>query len=233
MLKYQKTRFKGKLIAFEGLSGAGKTESAELLAQELQSRGYKVAVYHLNSFDNALMVKLHDMLKEIKEGSVRTLYANQEAVAKAQKSLPSYQKREVPVDYVVNHGLFMLYLFSLRKDIMYKLSVCDYVIIDQWVYKNIVYSQLNKVPKNYIMNMVRNVLPKPYLVVFLDIHEIDSFKKTKDLYEDMYTLQEVKTGYYNARKYARERWLTVNLHGNETTEDIVYKYIIPKIKRNI
>lgn len=230
-VKYQKTRFRGKLIVFEGLSGSGKTECSELLAQELRDREYKVAIYHLNSFDNALMVKLHDMFKEIKSGQI--LYPTNKNVKNAQMSLPAYQRKEVPVDYIVNHSLFMLYIFSLRKDIMYKLSVCDYVIVDQWIYKNIVYSQLNKVPKNYIMGLVRKVLPKPYLVVFLDLHESDAFKRTKDMYEDMFTLQEVKTNYYNLRRYANERWLTVNLKGNETTEDIVYKQIIPRIKKNI
>jgi thymidylate kinase len=231
-IKYQKTRFKGKLIAFEGLSGSGKTECSEMLANELLDRGYKVHIVHLNSFDNNLVQKLHNAMNEIKYANGYTLY-NRGDVTKAQSNLPSYQKREYPVDYVVIHGLFMLYLFSIRKEIMHKLSVCDYVIVDQWVYKNIVYSLLNKVPKNYIMNMVRNILPKPFLVIFLDLHEIDALKKTKDMYEDMHTLREVKTNYYQLRKYARERWLTVNLHGNETTEDIVYKRIIPSMKKNI
>lgn len=230
-VRYQKTKFRGKLIVFEGLSGSGKTECAELLARELLDRGFKVHVIHVNSFDNNLVKKLHDMINEIKMGNGQTLYNKD--VTKAQVNLRSYQKREYPVDYVVIHSLFMLYLFSLRKEIMYKLSVCDYVIVDQWIYKNIVYSMLNKVPKNYIMSMTRNIMPKPFLVIFLDIHEIDALQKTRDLYEDLHSLREVKTNYYNQRKYAREKWLTVNLHGDETIEDIVYKRIIPNIKKNI
>jgi thymidylate kinase len=218
---------------FEGLSGSGKTQCADVLAQELRDREYKVAAFHLNSFDNNLVSKLHGLLNEIKTANGMTIYGNPIKVENAQAGLPSYQKREYPVDYVVIHGLFMMYQISLRKEIMYKLSVCDYVIVDQWVYKNVVYSLLNKVPKNYIMNMVRNVLPKPYLVVFLDLHEDESLKKTKDMYEDLFTLREVKTNYYIQRKYARERWLTIKVDGNESAEDIVYRKIIPNIKKNI
>ncbi len=217
---------------FEGLSGSGKTECSKLLTKELRDRNYKVFTYHLNSFDNSLLVKMYEMINEIKA----TTHINSDQLTnnnKAQTNLPSYQRKQLPTDYVVIHTLFMLYLFSIRKDIMYKLSVCDYVIVDQWVYKNIVYSQLNKVPKSYISNMCRGVLPKPYLVILLDLHESDSIKRTKDLYEDKFTLQELKTNYYKIRQHAREKWLTVNLHGDETIEDIVYKQIIPKIKKNI
>ncbi|MDR4491369.1 MAG: hypothetical protein R2685_10790 [Candidatus Nitrosocosmicus sp.] len=220
MIKYQKTnKFKGKLIVFEGLSGSGKTECSELLAQELRDRDYKVHVYHLNPFDNSMLVKMYDILQELKPISGA--------------NYPSYQRKQIPSDPVVNHSLFMLSIFNIRKDILYKLSVCDYVIIDSWVYKNIAYSLLNKVPKNYIMNMTRNILPKPYLVIFLDLHETDSLKKTKDMYEDLFTLRELRANYFNLRKYARERWITVNLKGNETTKEIVYTMILPQIARNI
>lgn len=114
---------------------------------------------------------------------------------------------------------------------MYKLAVCDYVIIDSWVYKNVVYSLLNKVPKNYIMNLVRNVLPKPYLVIFLDIHEKQAYGN--DMYDDMFTLEQAKTNYYILRKYAKEKWITVNIYPNETVDNIVYQGILPKMKKNI
>ncbi len=219
MLKYQKTRYKGKLIVFEGLSGSGKTECSKLLANELTEKKHKVWLYNFNSFDNSLLVKLYEMLDEIKNSTKNSKY-------------PKYQQKQIPVDYLVIHSLFMLHIISLRKEIFYKLSTCDFVIVDQWIYKNIAYSILNKVPKNYIMDMVRKVLPKPYMVIFLDIHENISLKKTKDLYEDRFTLQEVKTNYYNLRRHAKERWLTINLLGNESIDDIVYEYIIPKIKTN-
>lgn len=220
-IKYQKTtKFKGKLIVFEGLSGSGKTQCSEILANELRDRGYRVFVFHLNSFDNNLLIKMHEMLSIIKPIC-------------DQSSLPSYQKKQIPMDPLINHSLFMLSIFNIRKDIIYKLSVCDYVIVDSWIYKNVVYSQLNKVPKNYIINMTRNVLPKPTLVIFLDIHETDSLKKTKDMYEDLYTLRELRTSYFNIRRYSRENWVTINLKGNEDCDKVVYDMIIPQIKRHI
>ena len=115
---------------------------------------------------------------------------------------------------------------------MYKLSVCDYVIIDSWVYKNIVYSLLNKVPKNYIMNLVRNSLPKPFLVVFLDIHEKDAL--THEIYDDKFSLEKIKTYYYMLRLHAKERWITVNVNPeNDSINKIVYEGILPQIKKNI
>lgn len=220
-IKYQKTnKFKGKLIVFEGLSGSGKTECSEILANELRDRGYKVFVFHLNPFDNNLLTKMHSILQEIKPIS-------------GQSNLPGYQKKQISMDPIVNHSLFMLSIFNIRKDILYKLSVCDYVIVDSWIYKNVVYSHLNKVPKNYIINMTRSVLPKPTCVIFLDIHETDSLKKTKDMYEDLFTLRELRTSYFNLRKYSRENWITINLKGNEFHDKIVYDMIIPQLKRLI
>ena len=221
-IKYQRTnKFKGKLIVFEGLSGSGKTECSEILANELRDRGYRVFIFHLNPFDNSLLVKMYEMMQELKP------------ISGQDNNLPSYQKKQIPSDPIVNHSLFMLSIFNIRKDILYKLSVCDFVIVDSWIYKNVVYSQLNKVPKNYIINMTRSVLPKPTVVIFLDIHESDSLKKSKDMYEDIFTLRELRTSYFNLRRYSRENWVTINLKGNEEPDRIVYDMIIPQIKRHI
>lgn len=231
LIKYQKSNNKkrGKLIVFEGLSGSGKTESAKLLAEELRERGYRVNLFHVNSFDNALIVKLHSLLNEIKQGASINLNENKRAAV----NIPSYQKKQYPVDYQVIHTLFMTYIFSLRAEILYKLSVCDYVIVDQWIYKNIVYAMLHRVTKGYIGNLCRNVLPRPFLVIFLDLHEKESVKRGHDMYEDEFSLREIKTNYYILRKNAKENWLTINLNGNESIEDIVYKMILPKIRKNI
>lgn len=220
MIKYIKTnKAKGKLICIEGLAGAGKTEVANLLTEELRSRDHKVFLYHLNPFDNNLLAKMHQNLEEIN---------------KIQPTpFPDYSVKHFNLEPIVIHTQFFLYFLSLRKSIQYKLSVCDYVVIDAWVYKNIVYSLLNKVPKNYIMNLVRNTLPKPYVVVFLDIHEKTSLEKGHDMYDDLFTLKDIKTNYYMLRKYAKERWITINILGNETINDIVYKEVLPKMKKNI
>lgn len=219
MIKFQKTKTKGKLICLEGLSGAGKTETAKLLAEELRSRGHKVYLYHLNPFDNNLLSRMHQNLEEINKVQPNPL--------------PDYSVKHFNLEPIVIHTQFLLYQISLRKSIMYKLSVCDYVIIDAWVYKNVVYSLLNKVPKNYIMNLVRNSLPKPYLVIFLDIHEKTSLEKGHDMYDDMFTLKDIKTNYYMMRKFAKERWLTVNVLGTEKMQDLLYKDILPRMKKNI
>ena len=215
MIKYQKT--KGKLICIEGLDGSQKAQVADLLTEELRSRGNKVFVYHLKPFDNALLATMHQNLSLINQAQ--------------EHKIPEYNTKHFNLDPLIIHTQFFLYLASFRKSLMYKLAVCDYVIIDSWVYKNVVYSLINKVPKNYIMNLVRNVLPKPYLVVFLDIHEKQSYGQ--DMFDDMFTLEQAKTNYYILRKYAKERWITVNIYPHETVDNIVYQGIIPKMKKNI
>jgi dTMP kinase len=163
------------LIAIEGIDGTGKGTQARLLVEALERRGNKVALFSFPSYEKTL------------SGSLIAAYLNGE------------MGEPKSIDARLTAVLFALDRYELKGSMLEALECCDLVLCDRYVGSNLAH-QVARTPaarrpavRKLIDRLEYEVLglPRPNLVVFLDMPETLAQKRVKQKAARSYTTKEM------------------------------------------
>ena len=191
-------KVRGKLIAIEGIDGAGKTTVARYVYGFLTNHGYRCSLFKepSNSFYGRAIKKA--MKKAIK---------NPSALINPKIELMLFLKdREVNVKKRI--------LPALRKGLI--------VIMDRYYYSNIAYQSVRGLSADWIRKLNEKIAPKPDLVILLDLSAEKAMERIESrgecsIYEETEFLERVRRRFL---EIADERTVIINA---ERELDVVKK----------
>jgi dTMP kinase len=170
------------LIVFEGLDQSGKKTQCNLLAEKLERKGYKVKMLSFPDYETPIG-------KEIKA------FLNGERVYNAYVTQILYaanrwEKKEIIEEWLNKKGI---------------------LIVDRYSQSNLAYGIAKGLSLKWLINLEKG-LPKPNLVILIDISPITSFKRkleSRDVYEkNLDFLKKVREAYISLSK--KFGWKIIN-----------------------
>jgi dTMP kinase len=174
---------KGLLIAIDGIDGAGKTTQCNMLAQWLNSEGYKAIV--------------------IKEPSEKGKYSEQIKIRKQHHRISNFL--ESPETE--------LYLFvedrkeNVEKRIKPNLEKKRIVIMDRYYFSTIAYQSVLGIDKRRILKMNEDFAPIPDLTIIIDVPPVIGVKRINgrgdscDSFEKKEYLEKVREVFLQMKGY--------------------------------
>jgi len=193
---------RGLLIAIEGIDQAGKRTQASLLAQNVRNLGVPVSVWSFPNYSTPLG-----------------------------RQLKAYLAGKVRLDLHSVHLLYAANKWELANELADRIRRGGVVIVNRYSPSNLAYGVAHGLPLAWLNSLERG-LPKPDVVIVLDVRPRTSFKRKareRDLHEgDLTYLRNVRRAYLRlARKYA---WKLVD--GQQESEtvrglvwDRVYRFL--------
>jgi len=200
----------GKLFVFEGLDGAGGETQSKILREFLTKRGKECLTLKYPDYDAPIGKVIYDFL---------------------------HKKVDFPAD--VQFVLYTVDFLKDRKRIRNAIKQNKIVVSDRYFTSTIAYEVMKGFPLENGLKLAEIIdLPKPDLVVFLDISPETSIKrKLKEktsldrFEEDREFLKNVKDAYHNLIKnkvFAKE-WVVID--GEKPIQDVakdVQKIVLKK-----
>ena len=166
-------RYKGKLIVFEGIDGAGKTTTIHLIASYLNKLGYRTFITGEPTFMNK---QGRLFRKYVLSGKINDVYLSLMLLIK---------DREI----------------HIKKQILPYLYDGYVVLLDRYLLSTIAYQSVNKNIKDVFsfVSKKHNFILKPDITFFLDVSPPIAIKrikrKNKDSFENIVFLQMVYENY--------------------------------------
>ncbi|MGP8071092.1 MAG: dTMP kinase [Candidatus Bathyarchaeia archaeon] len=193
---------RGLLIAIEGIDQAGKRTQASLLAKKIRGLGLPVSVWSFPNYTTPLG-----------------------------RQLKAYLAGKIRLDLHAVHLLYAANKWELADELSNRIGRGEVVIVNRYTPSNLAYGVAHGLSPAWL-NLLEDRLPKPDVVVVLDVSPRTSFKRKlqeRDLHEgDLTYLSRVRRVYLRlARKYG---WKIVDgRHDCETVRglvwDRVYKFL--------
>ena len=179
----------GKLIAIEGIDQAGKKTQTRLLAMDLRREGYPVSVWEFPDYTTPLG-----------------------------KQLKAYLAGKSHLDFRAVHLLYAANRWEVAEKFEREIRSGMNVLVNRYWPSNLAYGTSHGLPVEWLSCLDQG-LPKPYLVIILDISPRTSLiRKTeaRDVYEgDLGYLKNVRRAYLRlARRYG---WKVVDGERDSTT----------------
>ncbi|ORX52600.1 hypothetical protein BCR36DRAFT_324539 [Piromyces finnis] len=197
--KEKSEKNRGAFILLEGCDRSGKTTQAQLLLQSLKDKG-----------QNVEFARFPERSSEI--GKVIDQYLKSTTNEKNLKSM---------------HLLFTANRWELMEDIVKKIKKGTTYVIDRYAYSGIVYSMANGLDKEWCIRMESN-LPKPDIVLFLDLSVEDAAKRGeygKERYEKKAFQQKVRDNYH---QLIEDNWKVID--ATQTKEEIAKQLLDLSLK---
>jgi len=175
-------RSEGKLIAVEGIDGAGKTTVAQHIYRSLTNHGYPCVF--LKEPSGSIYSRIIEIITRLK-------------VPDPELELMLFLKdREIDV----------------RKRILPALSQGKIVIMDRYYYSNIAYQSARGLNADRIRKLNEKIAPKPDLVILLDLDPSKALERIKNrkklsIFEEKDFLERVRQKF---REIVDERTVIVN-----------------------
>ena len=191
-------RKSGRLIAIEGIDQAGKRTQARLLAGKIRNMGMPVFVYSFPDYTTPLGRELNSYLS----GSIR-------------------------LDLHSVHLLYAANRWEVARALDDRIGRGLVVIVNRYSPSNLAYGVAHGLPLVWL-NSLEEGLPKPNVVVVLDLSPLTSFKRKireRDLHEgDLGYLRRVRRAYLRlAKKYG---WKVVDgQHDAATLRRLVWSQV--------
>jgi len=173
----------GLLIAIDGIDGAGKTTQCNMLAQWLNSQGYKAVV--------------------IKEPSEKGKYAEQIKIRKQHHRISNFlESPEIELRLFVEDRRE-----NVEKRIKPNLEKKRIVIMDRYYFSTIAYQSVLGIDKNRIIKMNEEFAPIPDLTIIIDVPPVVGVKRingrgdTCDSFEKKDYLEKVREVFLQMKGY--------------------------------
>ena len=193
---------RGLLIAIEGIDQAGKRTQASLLAKKIRNLGLPVSVWSFPDYTTPLG-----------------------------RQLKAYLAGKIQLDLHSIHLLYAANKWELSGELANRIRRGGVVIVNRYSPSNLAYGIAHGLSRAWL-NSLEEGLPKPDVVVVLDVSPRTSFNRKireRDLHEsDLTYLKSVRRAYLRlARKY---RWKIVDgQYDSETVRglvwDIIYRFL--------
>ena len=193
---------RGLLIAIEGIDQAGKRTQASLLAKKIRNLGLPVSVWSFPDYTTPLG-----------------------------RQLKAYLAGKIQLDLHSIHLLYAANKWELSGELANRIRRGGVVIVNRYSPSNLAYGIAHGLSRAWL-NSIEEGLPKPDVVVVLDVSPRTSFNRKireRDLHEsDLTYLKSVRRAYLRlARKY---RWKIVDgQYDSETVRglvwDIIYRFL--------
>ena len=193
---------RGLLIAIEGIDQAGKRTQASLLAKKIRNLGLPVSVWSFPDYTTPLG-----------------------------RQLKAYLAGKIQLDLHSIHLLYAANKWELSGELANRIRRGGVVIVNRYSPSNLAYGIAHGLSRAWL-NSLEEGLPKPDVVVVLDVSPRTSFNRKireRDLHEsDLAYLKSVRRAYLRlARKY---RWKIVDgQYDSETVRglvwDIIYRFL--------
>ncbi len=186
---------RGLLIAIEGIDQAGKRTQASLLAKKVRSLGLPVSVWSFPDYTTPLG-----------------------------RQLKAYLAGKIRLDLHSVHLLYAANKWELAGDLGNRIERGGIVIVNRYSPSNLAYGVAHGLSPAWL-NSLEDGLPKPDVVIVLDVSPRTSFKRKsreRDLHEgDLTYLRNVSRAYLRlARKYG---WKIVDgQQDSETVRGLVW-----------
>jgi len=191
------------IIVIEGVDQAGKKTQSELLAKALRKRKLKTKVFSFPDYSTPIG-------KEIK------------------KYLSG--KRKLPIQAV--HCLLAANRWEKLKEINDAISKNSVLIMNRYYQSNLVYGFVNGMNLSWLENLDSG-LPKPDLVIVLDVSQKESFRRKKIKRDKFEKHREFSKKISKAYKHLarKKHWKLVNASSSkETIHQEILKIFAKKIK---
>ena len=193
---------RGKLIAIEGIDQSGKRTQARLLARELRARGHSTSLLDFPDYTTRLGRQLKAYLTGINR-----------------------------LDFHAVHLLYAANKWERAAEIRSKINRGRNVIVNRYTPSNLAYGVAHGLSFEWL-NSLEKELPKPDLVLVLDISPQASFKRKmrrRDLHEvNRVYLRKVRNAYLRlAEKY---RWKVID---GERNPKIVHLVLWKQVSRTL
>lgn len=206
----------GKIIAFEGIDGSGKSTQARILAKALQKKGFKAELRKFPQY-KAFFGKIIKKYLLGKFGGINEL-------------LPE-----------ITTLLYSLDKYSAKKELEQKISSGKIIVLDRYIASNACHQAAKLSGKNqkkfieWILK-VESRLPQPNLTIFLDIPPNISKKLLEGKPTDIHESNQpyLKKVYSVYKKMAKQRnWATIKCLKNGKLKPVkeIEKEILEKIKQ--
>jgi len=183
------SREPGKLMAIEGIDQAGKKTQTRLLAKEIRRRGFPVSIWEFPNYSTPLG-----------------------------RQLKAYLAGKSRLDVRAVHLLYAANRWEVAEDLEGEIQGGMNVIVNRYWPSNLAYGISHGLSSEWLSCLDRG-LPKPRLVIVLDISPTTSLKrkmKGRDVHEgDLTYLRKVRSTYLSlARRYM---WRVVDGEQNSRT----------------
>jgi len=167
---------RGKLVAIEGIDQAGKKTQSRLLARSLGEEGYRGSIWEFPDYTTPLG-----------------------------RQLKAYLAGKNRLDLRAVHLLYAANRWEVAKELDQKLQNGTNIIVNRYWPSNLAYGIAHGLSADWLSCLDRG-LPKPSLVIVLDISPITSLKRKtvgRDVHEsDLAYLKKVRAAYVRlARRY--------------------------------
>jgi dTMP kinase len=143
-------RTRGLLIALEGIDQSGKRTQSNLLARELAKRGYRVSAWDFPDYTTPIG-----------------------------KQLRAYLAGKNRLDYHAVHLLYAANKWERFLELNHEIANGNCVIVNRYSPSNLAYGVAHGLPLEWLKSLEKG-LPKPGVVVVLDITPQASFLRKKD-----------------------------------------------------
>ena len=172
----------GKLVAIEGIDQAGKKTQSQLLAKAMQKEGYRFSVWEFPDYTTALG-----------------------------RQLKAYLTGKSKLDLRAVHLLYAANRWEVAEKLERELQSGTNVIVNRYWPSNLAYGISHGLPAKWL-NCLDRGLPKPSLIIVLDISPTTSLKRKmvgRDVHEeDLAYLKKVRVAYLRLAR--RRGWKLVN-----------------------
>lgn len=196
---------RGALIIFEGLDRVGKSTLAKKLYEHLERIKRPVAYVRFPDRNTSIGRLINDQL-----------------VNNSSKK----------IDDRAMHLLFSANRWELDQSIRNSISKGTTVIVDRYSYTGIAYSCANKTLTMDWCCQVETGLPKPDLVVYLELPKEAQYSRPgfgDERYETKEYQESVRVQYEKLIKISRENWLCIDVE-NKSPDQLLGELIVP-VKR--
>jgi dTMP kinase len=182
-------RTRGRLIAIEGIDQSGKKTQTHLLAERLRAKGYPATIMSFPDYTTPVG-----------------------------RLLQSYLTRGKRLDFHAIHLLYAANKYERASNIRTKIERGHFVIINRYTPSNLAYGLAHHLPLVWL-NSLEKDLPKPNLVLLLDVSPRVSFSRKergRDVHEkNVKYLEDVRRAYIRlAKKYG---WHVISGEGRPMT----------------
>jgi dTMP kinase len=172
----------GKLIAIDGIDQSGKRTQTQILSRKINDFGYRVSTWNFPDYTTPLG-----------------------------RELRTYLTRRKRFDFHALHMLYAANKWEKAASMSREINRGRIMIINRYTPSNLAYGVAHGLPLRWLESL-ESALPKPDLVLILDVSPRTSFKRKRQLRDvhedDLSYLNKVRIIYLRlAKKY---RWTVVN-----------------------
>lgn len=194
----------GKLIAIDGIDQSGKRTQTRLLAEKIRAFGYQVLVWNFPDYKTALG-----------------------------RQLRRYLAGRERFDFHAIHLLYAANKWERASTIARDINLGRVVIVNRYTPSNLAYGMAHGLSRDWLESLEK-ALPRPDLVLLLDVSPKASFKRKtvlRDLHEENISyLRKVRGIYLQLAK--RYRWKVVDGERDPRAVSLeLWSYVLPILRK--